>query len=231
VLTTVRHDKTLVFDTSAFPDELPYVYRPMQKVGFYEEPMLEHIRSLDRRGAYIDCGAHLGTHAVWFAMLCRATRVHAFEPVARFAEVLERNVAANGLDGRLVVHRVGLSDRPGDARNRLSPEHQWGFDADPQPADEQFRVARLDDVVGRSRVAVIKLDVEGMEAAVLRGGARLLKRWRPVLYAEAHSETAVAEIDSVVEPFGYARTGRVFNSSPTYEYMASRRPHWAPAWR
>ena len=196
MLTVKRGETELFFDDSGFT-EPPYVYGPLLNDQVYEEPFLQHIRSLTRRGVYVDIGAHLGTHTVWFALLCPSTHVHAFEPVGRFAEVVRRNIAANGLADRVTLHQVGLSDRAGRAINRLSPEHQKGFGPDPAWAEEQFEIVRLDDVLRRQPVAVIKLDVEGMEAAALRGARRVLSKWRPLIYAEAHSPQLVADVSGL----------------------------------
>ena len=220
MLTVERHGTELRFDDAGFV-ETPWVYRPLvREQKLYEERFLEHIRSLDRRGVYVDIGAHLGTHTVWFASLCPSTHVHAFEPVGRFAGLVQRNLIVNGLAGKVTLHPVGLSDRTGRAVNRLSAEHQMGFDADAEVADESFDIVRLDDVVRRGPVAVLKLDVEGMEPAVLRGADRILSRWRPVVYAEAHNLDALAKIEAVLARHRYRRTGRKSNATPTYEFTA-----------
>jgi FkbM family methyltransferase len=221
VLTLVRHGRTLLFDDSNLV-EVPYVFRPFQDGRIYEEEFLEHIRGLGLSGVYVDVGAHLGTHTIWFATLCMSTHVHAFEPVQRYADVIERGLTANDLESKVTVHRVGLSDHPGMARNYLSPEHENAFSATGEGVTEDFRVETLDDVV-RGPVAVIKLDVEGMEAAALRGATRILSRYRPAVFAEAHADAAYAEIKHVLAAFGYRPTGNVFNSSPTYEFLAPPR--------
>jgi FkbM family methyltransferase len=223
MLTVRRHGTELRFDDEGFT-ETPWVYRPLvRERKLYEERFLEHIRSLDRRGVYVDVGAHLGTHTVWFASLCPATHVHAFEPVGRFAGVVQRNLAANGVSDRVTLHRVGLSDRAGRASNRLSLEHQVGFVDEAAATDESFEIVRLDKVVRRGPVAVLKLDVEGMEAAALRGAGRILSKWRPAVFAEAHSPAAAEEIGQVLRRYGYQPTGRVFNATPTYEFTAPPR--------
>ncbi len=203
------------------------MYGPVARGRLYEEPFLDYIRSLRRRGQYVDVGAHLGTHTLWFAKVCGAAHVHAFEPVARYADVAERNMALNDLERTVTVHRVGLSDQPGRATNFLSREHQIGFVPEATGVNEEFPVARMDDVV-RGRVDVIKLDVEGMEAAVLRGATRILSRYRPVIFAECHGTEEVEAVEAALLPFGYRRTGRVFNSSPTYEFdvAPSRASQW-----
>lgn len=49
---------------------------------------------------------------------------------------------------------------------------------------EAVSLVTLDDI-GIERAALLKIDVEGMELAVLRGAATLLRRCRPVVYFEA----------------------------------------------
>jgi FkbM family methyltransferase len=218
MLSVVRHGVSLRFDDEGL-EGTPYVYGPIASDRLYEEAFLDHVRSLSVTGVYVDVGAHLGTHTLWFARLCPSTHVHAFEPVARFADIVRRNVAVNGLQDSVTVHQIGLDERRGRATNTLSSSHQVGFTADPQDVDEEFAVRRLDDVV-RGHVALIKIDVEGMEQRVLRGAKRILRRSRPLVYAEAFTPEAAAEIGAVLEPFGYEPTGRVFNATPTYEYAA-----------
>jgi FkbM family methyltransferase len=217
MLTIQRHGVTVRFDETGFT-QLPYVYLPLERGKLYEEAFLEHIRSLDLVGAYVDVGAHLGTHTLWFAMLCRSTIVHAIEPIARYADVVDRNVAANGLEGRVVVHRVGVSDSAAPASNYLSREHQVGFVANAEPVRESFATVRLDELVERP-VVLIKLDIEGMELLAIRGAERLLQD-RPVVFAEAHADEELDAIHELLAQRGYRATGRVFNASPTYEWVA-----------
>lgn len=218
MLTVRRFGQEIKIPDAVDVTETPYTYRPFENGGWYEEPFLQHIRHQDRRGVYVDAGAHLGTHTTWFAALCPSTRVHAVEPVARFADQIERIVEANDLGERVTVHRVGLSDEPGTATNHLSAEHQIGFDPKgaPEARDETFPVTTLDELV-KEPVAVIKVDVEGMEDRVLRGASRILSEDRPALYVEAWDRDVLRGIVRVVMPFGYRLTGRVFNGSPTYE--------------
>ena len=64
MLTVERFNTKLYFDDDGFT-ELPYVYGPLRTGRVYEEKFLEHVRSLGRRGDYVDVGAHLGTHTAW----------------------------------------------------------------------------------------------------------------------------------------------------------------------
>jgi FkbM family methyltransferase len=213
MLTVTRHGITSRFDASPWPDGVPRLYRPFLENRFYEQGLLDHIRRLKLRGVYIDVGACFGTHTVWFALYCPSTFVHAFEPRQRFAEWTRMNIEANSLGSKVKVHQLGLSDQCAEASPTLDGRV------------ETFPVERLDRVVagasrGRARVAVIKVDVEGMEELVLRGAQDILKRDRPVIFAEAFTDRERAVIEAVLAPYGYRATGRVFNATPTYEFAA-----------
>lgn len=61
----------------------------------------------------LDIGAHIGSFSTAIIAAAPGARVHAFEASPSTADWLERNVAANGLEGRLVVHRAAVSDHTG----------------------------------------------------------------------------------------------------------------------
>jgi FkbM family methyltransferase len=138
--------------------------------------------------------------------LCMAERVYAFEPLTVNVQRLKRNLALNGLTGRVTVVSAALGERKGSMQLTIAG------------VSEHVAIARLDDVVG-DRVSVIKVDVEGMEPEVLRGATRVLWHDRPRVFAEAHTEDDVARIVAVLRPLGYEATGRVFNATPTYEFV------------
>jgi FkbM family methyltransferase len=225
MLTVSRHGQTLHFDVTGF-SAMPYVYRPLVEGKLYEEAFLEYVRSLGKVGQYVDVGAHLGTHSLWFAKMCPATGVHAFEPVRRYAEVIRRNVAANSLEDKITVHQKGLAAANGQATNYLSTEHQVGFvDGRATAVTECFEVLRMDDVV-QGPVALIKVDVEGMEPQVLEGATRILSQYRPLIFAEAQSRSAAKQLALQLAPLGYKPTWRVFNATPTYEFSTELDRGW-----
>lgn len=205
MLTVTRHGITSRFDDSPWPEGTPALYKPFLKGEFYEQKFLDHIRDLGLRGIYIDAGSCVGTHSVWFGLYCPSTHVHSFDPRPHCAEWTQMNLDANDLTGKATVHQVGV----GAGRGRASADldgHHYDFDVVP-----------LDAVVD-GEVAVIKIDVEGMEEQVLRGASRILSTHHPVVFAEAWGEPERAAIEAVLAPFNYRPTGRVFNATPTYEF-------------
>lgn len=163
----------------------------------YERPLLRHIHQQRFRGVAVDAGANIGNHTLWLAVVC-GLRVVAFEPVLH-AE-LQANVTLNRLGSRVQVEPVALGDTDGTA------EHV-GLGRLTQGVGE-LPVRRL-DAYQLTNVSVVKIDVEGMEPHVLRGGEQTIRRWRPVIFAEEHNQVEHDAIAEVLEPWGYRMRWRM----------------------
>jgi FkbM family methyltransferase len=151
---------------------------------------LHHAIRLVRAGAVIfDVGANFGYYSVMLASaLGGACEVHAFEPAAVTFERLSRHVALNGL-ACIHAHQIGLSDSPGLAS--LQPRSGNSGATFLVPGG-QIQVSTLDRFVeerGLQRLDFMKIDVEGFEERVLRGGARTLERFRPTILIEIQPTT------------------------------------------
>jgi FkbM family methyltransferase len=172
----------------------------------YEARVLEHIKRRGFQGTAIDAGAHVGNHTLWLAIVC-GLRVYAAEPLTH--ELLQANVERNGLTGRVTVwpHALGAERRTaGDiGKGRIRGEGT-------------IPVVPLDEKEVRGRVAVMKVDVEGMEPDVLIGGMRRIERDRPVIYAEAWDNNARRSLADLLEPLGYTHV-KTFGATPLLEWV------------
>ncbi|AKJ07189.1 methyltransferase, FkbM family domain protein [Archangium gephyra] len=147
-------------------------------------------RLLNRGDHVLDIGANVGTHTLGFASLVGpGGRVVAFEPQPVIFELLRGNVHANGLT-HVSCEQAALAEHAGSATLSVPDYHQRhnsglaALQAGGKTVEIQTRT--LDDY-GFERCALVKLDVEGWERAVLRGGKQTLARCRPHLYAECNS--------------------------------------------
>lgn len=185
--------------------------------AFYEAGMLEDLRRrLKPGGLFVDVGANIGNHALFAAGPCGA-RVLAFEPSPALADHCAATLAANGLSARLDLRRQGLGAAPGTAALRPGPGHNAGRTRLEAGAGT-VAVVRLDDVLAEAP-AVIKIDVEGMEPAVLEGARGVLARHRPAVYVETLDEAAFAAAEAILRPLGYRAEAR-FNRDPTWLFLA-----------
>jgi FkbM family methyltransferase len=155
----------------------------------------------------VDVGASVGNHTLWYAAVC-GFRVAAFEPHDGARDRLQRNAWDNGLVDRIAVDYVALADRT--AMGAWDPHHRGRVAA---TVDGWLEMRTLDSY-GLRDVALLKVDVEGAETAVLRGASETLERERPVVYAEARSRAARTRISGVLQPHGYALSTVIPVSSP-----------------
>jgi FkbM family methyltransferase len=173
-------------------------------LGTHEEPAQTYIEWSVRPGEIVyDVGAHAGFFTLLFARLTGAEgRVYAFEPVDANWSRLCRNVAVNGL-ANVHPRRIAISDGAGyvpfaagptSLQGRIAGASEHGTNATP--------ATTIDDLVrdGCAPPSFIKIDVEGAEAAVLRGAADTIATHRPRMLIEVHSDAAAAEIASILTP-------------------------------
>lgn len=165
-----------------------------------EPAVLDDMRSLGLSGRAVDVGGGVGNHTLWLAIACGFT-VETFEP--RLSGMVAANIALNGLDDRVTLHPVALGDEAGAGH---WSNKQRGV-LDPGTGDVEIRTL---DSYGFEDVALVKIDVEGMEAAVLRGAVETLERCRPVVYSEAWEGDYLDHQRAILEPLGYTY-GRRFN--------------------
>lgn len=190
------------------------IYRGLVLTGaFYEEPTLRRIRDMSIEGAYVDVGANIGNHAVFFAQECSASRVLMFEAVAELCEIARANMAANAL--RPVAWEIthaAVSDSPvSEVGIWVSSALNMGRSKIDEGSAHRVRNVRLDDAFAgvKERIGLIKIDVEGVEIEVVRGGLATIATHRPVIAAETfggYGRTAVVERDAItalLRPLGY----------------------------
>jgi FkbM family methyltransferase len=168
-------------------------------LGDWEQPESRYMREKVGLGdTVIDIGANIG----WFTLLAAARcgdsgHVHAFEPHPVIARYLNRSIHDSRIDDRVTVHRLALDEKKGEAvlgarTDTNNPGHNWLLGAQ-EKGDVQFdrhkvTTARLDDLLPDSSPTVIKIDVEGAEARVMRGAREMLRRARPLVLSELFPE-------------------------------------------
>ena len=194
--------------SSRLPDRL--VYQMLIRLSSIprQEMFREAFRAADSRKAALDIGANRGI--VSYFLSKRFPKVHSFEPNSDLARFLEKVLPSN-----CTLHRSALSDTPGESALAVAlvdgiPIHGRGRVADTftdtQPhAMQKIRLETLDSM-GLRDVGLIKIDVEGHEEKVIRGGERTLRENRPVLVVEIekrHVRKPIREIFSLIESLGF----------------------------
>ena len=125
---------------------------------------------------FVDCGANIGWYSVVAGVL--GAEVVACEPFPDNVALLRANIARNGLEHRVNVHEVALGAGSTAGVLRLSDFNQGdhrtvpdGVAADPSARTEiSVQMCRLHDVLAGRTATVVKLDTQGSEVAIMRGG-------------------------------------------------------------
>ncbi len=149
----------------------------------------------------VDVGANIGYYAVLEGRrVGPAGRVLAIEPHPRNARILRKNVRALGLQRVVRVEVCAVSDRNGEGLLHEANRSNL-HTLERTPAMDRYviflgtrpvRTVRLDDLLAelgydKSRVALIRMDVEGHEVRALEGMRETLEAARDiVLFWEIH---------------------------------------------
>ena len=173
--------------------------------GTYEPRTAEALTTLTSPGAVVyDVGAHVG---YFTAVAARAAgpegRVVAFEPRPLNRTLLDLHLKWNGLERvQVVPSAVGAEAGPG--RFRDDRGSGTGF-LTAEDRGMEVEVVTLDGMVddGLPAPDVVKVDVEGGEAAVLQGASGILETRRPVLVLATHGQGPHAASLRTLDEKGY----------------------------
>jgi len=153
---------------------------------FVEEHILAAWSAAARNARVVfDVGASSGIYALAALAAAPDAIAHAFEPTPEIAERLRRIAALNHLD-RLVVHQEAVFDREGVAALRRCSREvgcnegmNFIIETPGRAGDEAVATVMLDRKcadLGFERIDLLKLDIQGAEAAALAGAASLIER-------------------------------------------------------
>lgn len=166
-----------------------YVGLGLVSYGEYCEVEWQFMRRFIKAGDHvIDAGANMGAFALPMARhVGPQGSVMAFEPQPEIFSCLQSTAHLNKMPQLQVLQKglgatAGILDCAGINYNELG--HFAGHSLLEKGHDMQVEIMRVDDVFVAPRLSFMKIDVEGMEQDVLKGGSHTIRRDRPVLYIE-----------------------------------------------
>lgn len=159
--------------------------------GLHEfEDMAFFAHMLRPGDGFIDAGANIGAYSILVSAVSGA-HIQAIEPASETIPVLRENFRVNDIHGR--IHQVALGATDGTARFTVGRGGTNQFDADGRA---EVTVKRLDSL--ELGAIAMKADLEGGEAAMLKGAPQTLRRlWAVEL------ETVDDEARDLLEKAGF----------------------------
>ncbi len=179
------------------------------------------LRALVRPGdVVLDVGANIGLYTRFLATL-GAGEIVAFEPVESNRRLFLRNMALGGVESFRCLP-IALGDRDEEAEFQIDDMQSTSGALDRvtggaaaegrrnlgmPPKTARVTCRRLDSLVAEASIPspdVVKLDVEGAEALVLRGGLTTLRTASPRLLVELHGAAVSREVATLLLDEGYS---------------------------
>jgi FkbM family methyltransferase len=202
---TLQRDLPLLKDAIDYqltkvPSLYLFVERFREWVNWDKRVYLSFVRPGD---IALDVGANVGAHTVFLSHLVgKRGRVLAFEPLPANIDALKDTVRRRARHTNIAILPVAVGNSglnegsvtlkiPGDdlTQASLALQTTGSWQGKPPVREVEVALTSLDtskDVQSLRHIDLVKIDVEGAELDVLRGGSRTLSRHLPLIYCEAY---------------------------------------------
>ncbi len=175
----------------------PFYY--MQIYGLKDLPK-EILKNIDGK-VIVDGGALNGDTALMFHDNFPNSKIYAFEPIGHFYNTIERLLAQDNCDNKIIPIKKGL----GAKQEQLEIKYIY---------TEKAQIETLDNFFEKSieKLGLIKLDTEGFESFIIKGAENVIKRDKPIL---------VIAIYHTPEDF-FDLKDKIKTLNPDYKFMIRR---------
>jgi FkbM family methyltransferase len=186
--------------------------------------MISDIQKSYPKGKTIfDVGAFIGSSSLLFSkLITEEGKVIAFEPNSYNFDRIKKNLSLNKkLSKNIKVFKLALSDIEGETPMLLSKQIDDGYSSTsrltsshstlhsqnlPNGFEEQkVPVTTLDTFIQKHNFTpdIIKVDIEGAEHDFIKGAKKTIKKYKPVLYIEIHSEYCAVKCYEILNSLDY----------------------------
>ena len=170
---------------------------------------------LNENSVCIDVGAFIGTNTIKMARRCK--KVYSFEPYEQTFNLLKKNLELNNMDN-VEVYQKAVGNENKKITEMYYPEklEQYGnlSNAGAMRLTYEFHentkmkvdvdMIKLDDYFFMQKIDLIKLDCEGCELDVLKGGKYIIQKFKPVILIENfEKEELIQEVWQELEGLDY----------------------------
>ena len=202
-----------------------YVGKSIHNYGEYNPDETEKIVSLaDKNKLCLDIGANIGV--ISMALVASGFEVQAFEPQPEVYKLLNMNVGKN-------VHNIalgmgaGMASMPKVYYSQKGNFGGLGIGTKSIYGSYEVPVATLDSFEF-TNVGFIKIDVEGFEEAVLRGGIETITRDKPIMYIEDDRIDKRVSLRAYIKSLGYTYEMHQPTLYRENNFFGLKKNVWAP---
>lgn len=167
----------------------------------------------EKNPVIFDIGANIGTYATWVAKMFPYGTIHCFEPQRLVFQMLSGNIALNNFDNVFTYNMaIGqhneciMIDEPDYYQKEDFGIFSLVEDKITSKSGRScvVQVITVDSFVETfkiPKVDFLKIDVEGMDIAVLKGAQQTLSKFNPIIFIE-HSDNRKSILNEIVDYLG-----------------------------
>lgn len=186
--------------------------------GFEQEELSFVKNTLKKGDFFLDIGSNVGLFSLFASQAVgKEGKVIAFEPSPLIFKRLLENSQLNGCEN-IIAKNIGLSNNEGEMSFYVSDNGHDAWNSFAPSKDNKLKivitvpVSTLDlelSNVDKSKISLVKIDVEGWEKFVLQGGKSFFLEFNPIVMVEFTDENtfnagySVHEIYDNMVAYGY----------------------------
>lgn len=155
----------------------------LSRRGIFEKTITNYVKSNVKEGQHvIDIGANIGYYSVLFSGLVGSNgKVFAFEPEKSNFEILKKNLLVNNIKN-VIAENMAVSDKNGKAKlymSKIAGQHKIYHPKSDIVKIEDTNTITIDTYLTNNnieprKISLVKIDVEGVEFAVVEGMKSIL---------------------------------------------------------
>ncbi len=169
----------------------------------------------------LDIGAFIGDSALVFNEYS-PHKIYSFEPDPNNFALLEKTIAINKLEDKVVSINKGIAEREGNLILHTDLAASTVYNADNKQNGTEIDVITIDSFVAENRldIGLIKMDIEGAELNAVKGAIETIKKFQPILLiAVYHTPQDFFEIKPLIE-----------NIAPNYRFILKKLTPYHPTY-
>lgn len=201
----------------------PTIYKTIMKVnpsnsglekniyyyGEYEDGTISFLeKNLKRGDIFLDVGANIGLMSCSMSKkIGEKGKIYAIEPEIKNFNKLKENIKINNINN-IHVHKIALSSNEGESILYGDKGEASLIDYNNELKREKVKLTTMDIFLKNKEIPnAIKIDVEGYELEVLKGGIETLKEHGPVLCIEVShlhpQKGSISEMFALLKKLNY----------------------------
>lgn len=198
-----------------------HIFKYIKANTFYEANLLVKIQKLNLKGTYVDVGANIGNHSVFFLNYCACNKVISIEGHPKIFELLKVNMYRNTTRyNDFSLNNLLIGDVDDFKKIEIVDESNLGMSRI-SDSGKLMKMTTLDKII-TTPISLLKIDVENYEYQVLKGASNLIEKYHPLIIIELQCDNPYyKEIIAFLKSHDYVTDGINYGKSPTYIYSVN----------